>query len=550
MAIVEHSLSPIASNWFTARVEYDGWGLAEFDDPAGRIEGPVKASFDEHGEARIEMEVKEHQSSEELDFGLWQLLIGGRPTEVQGQKTLGFGGQHNACRRLVVTSSEGTFYADSDIHFGFRSEETMTVEFFPLHSRFDVVNAAAPCYWVLPLSNLISGFQQSHPGLDRHPLRIYQTPVVPVGLSGTDLLNAGLVANRHNRLIVFEFGSQPAFIEPLADYQDRKGDLEKGRERNLITSVMVGDVGGRLVDFSDLANWPPLNFLPLLGIVTGSEIGSPWIELRDAQGKLVRRIHYQLGRPAYARGHSAINENVHGATGYLLTKAQSSPYWGAPLLRSVAKHAVHGGLYGETIEDRMVHICRGLEALCWQLGLSRLNLIAGLKPAHQDTVRKAIAGAVTRLISLAGLASAAGELDQQRSLQKIAGRLSNAANIDVDFGLSVCELLKSYGIPDADIMDAHYRAHPRSDGIPTWSALLSRYRGIAIHEGHFDVLSGRDDLGDILTVVFHLHDILVRLIFKMLGYDGSYQPTVVKMTADMPVDWVTANLPASRLGNS
>ena len=434
------------------------------------------------------MEVKEHQSSEELDFGLWQLLIGGRPTEVQGQKTLGFGGQHNACRKA------GRHFVRRHVLCRQRHPLWLSIRrnhdcrVFSTALKIQIsVNAAAPCYWVLPLSNLISGFSSLTRDWIAILLRIYQTPVVPVGLSGTDLLNAGLVANRHNRLIVFEFGSQPALWEPLADYQDRKGDLEKGRERNLITSVMVGDVGGRLVDFSDLANWPPLNFLPLLGIVTGSEIGSPWIELRDAQGKLVRRIHYQLGRPAYARGHSAINENVHGATGYLLTKAQSSPYWGAPLLRSVAKHAVHGGLYGETIEDRMVHICRGLEALCWQLGLSRLNLIAGLKPAHQDTVRKAIAGAVTRLISLAGLASAAGELTNKGRFRRSPGRLSNAANIDVDFGLSVCELLKSYGIPDADIMDAHYPTLPRSDGIPTWSALLSRYRGIAIHEGHFDV---------------------------------------------------------------
>ena len=69
-----------------------------------------------------------------------------------------------------------------------------------------------------------------------------------------------------------------------------------------------------------------------------------------------------------------------------------------------------------------------------------------------------------------------------------------------------------------------------------------------MHRGYFEFRQLEQDVGEVLTVLNHLHDILVRILLKLLDYDGTYQPTVITMTARETVDWVTSDTPASVLG--
>ncbi len=48
--------------------------------------------------------------------------------------------------------------------------------------------------------------------------------------------------------------------------------------------------------------------------------------------------------------------------------------------------------------------------------------------------------------------------------------------------------------------------------------------------------------------MFHLHDILTRIVLKRLNYDGTYQPMVAKVLVDVQPDWVRADIPPARLG--
>jgi hypothetical protein len=48
---------------------------------------------------------------------------------------------------------------------------------------------------VMPLTNFLSRLTSRHPALDRHPLRIYPTPIVPDGLEGEDAFIANHNAN-------------------------------------------------------------------------------------------------------------------------------------------------------------------------------------------------------------------------------------------------------------------------------------------------------------------------------------------------------------------
>jgi hypothetical protein len=92
----------------------------------------------------------------------------------------------------------------------------------------------------------------------------------------------------------------------------------------------------------------------------------------------------------------------------------------------------------------------------------------------------------------------------------------------------VTDLLKRFNLPDSDIVDAYYLKNPRSDGRTAWGAVLSYYRGAPTHEGYFNFSGKEHDASDILTVMFHLRDVLLRIVFQIVGYDGSYQPPVIR----------------------
>ncbi len=54
------------------RVEYEGWGRTDFSNPAGLLDGGLNISFDELGQATIEMTADSStlRSKRKLNFGL------------------------------------------------------------------------------------------------------------------------------------------------------------------------------------------------------------------------------------------------------------------------------------------------------------------------------------------------------------------------------------------------------------------------------------------------------------------------------------------------
>ena len=69
-----------------------------------------------------------------------------------------------------------------------------------------------------------------------------------------------------------------------------------------------------------------------------------------------------------------------------------------------------------------------------------------------------------------------------------------------------------------------------------------------VHSGFFNISENKYDANDIVTIETHLHDVLLRIIFKIVGYEGTYQPPVTKEPWDAPTDWVVPSLPARELG--
>ncbi len=117
------------------------------------------------------------------------------------------------------------------------------------------------------------------------------------------------------------------------------------------------------------------------------------------------------------------------------------------------------------------------------------------------------------------------------------------------FGLALTDLLERFRMPDAKVIDEHYKTNPRADGREHWAGVVSHYRTDVIHYGYLDLDVGGHDWRDVWTIVNHLHDITARIILRALGYDGEYQPTVVPQpSVPFALDWVQPNTMAGTLG--
>lgn len=74
-----------------------------------------------------------------------------------------------------------------------------------------------------------------------------------------------------------------------------------------------------------------------------------------------------------------------------------------------------------------------------------------------------------------------------------------------------------------------------------------------IHSSYFDFESGQYDSFDVVKICAHLHDILIRVVLKMLCYTVTYQRAVVVPNSwedSYSIDWVKWDTPASDLGYS
>ncbi len=222
------------------------------------------------------------------------------------------------CERLVVQCEHGEYSAIGAIVTGTtmwivgRPSASAQLRFSPVQSEFASAGPGEAVYWILPLLNFLGDFVASGPALNRHPLRLRQVQDIPPGLDPEDQARAQLYLSQESPVIPFEFAARPAFIEPLLDYADRQARLRTGNAPCLVTSLMVGEVGGRSPELANIADWFPFDFQWVLSLATANEVGFPWLEIRDARGQILRCLHLSapptvaianVARPGIPTGH-------------------------------------------------------------------------------------------------------------------------------------------------------------------------------------------------------------------------------------------------------
>ncbi len=536
MAFDPTTLVSTPNTWLETRVRYEGAARAEFTSPPGVIEGPATVCFDEAGACRVRIKVEHINAPDPEAFSL-------RTAGTLG--TYLVHGEANPCSALTVRTVAGVFTGgDRIIHDGLPPDTEQQVELRPIHSRFEAAGAAPAKYWVLPLTNFMPeswhGFV--HPELATHPLRLVPTPTIPADLPVEDRAMAEFhVYHRHN-LFSFLLNGGPGFIERMPDYTEWVRLVRRRRSRR-ITAVMVGPAHVQNVEWADYEGLFPLDVVSALSLTTGVPVGAPWVEFRDEHGALVRRVHICFGAGRYERRHAALDPHLlRNGSGYLVGRVLAAPDRGKKYLRVAINHALSAAKRG-TLEGRFISLCRAFETLCRHHGFINQNLASRLEPAQQEAVKtllREVAGKVR------AMRDAEPEPGRKAVLDTIAGRAQSAAQTEKSFGLAVADLARKFAFQDEQVIDAHLAAHPHPTG-QTWPGILTHYRAAATHDAYFDFAS-REDLYTIMRVMNHLHDLLLRVLLKTVGYDGPYQSPIPPVMQRDSLEWVTPATAAGLLG--
>jgi hypothetical protein len=545
------NLRPTPRNWFSSTLVYEGHGVLEFTSPPGRFEGPARIVVDTEGRCSANLDVIESLPEIENPIYLFAFLDGvDLPRAEKGKSVVhNSGGTANVCSAFKVSSEAGVFTATKGISYSYSVGQDLTLRLSWIGGQFEPAVSSQARFWVLPISNFISEFAQTDPDLDRHPLRIYPTPELPGDLTEEERSLAALVINSKNRLIIFAFASAKAFIEALPDYDETKNNLQSRRNRNQVTALMIGEVGSYDTECDSCQRWIPFDYLQLLAVATGSSVGAPWIEFRDASGMLVRRCHFSLRRPTYAPGHSVISEAIHRGTGELISTYSASDVLGKTYLLTALNNLVEAQMEGDLEETNLRNIIIAFETLCNEFGFGTQNLHRYLTDHSRNYVKTVLQNAAAEIQNRISTLDRESNHAEVGALDEIAKRtVQTPVGKTRAFGLSMVELLNHFNLPDAQILDSHFACNPRRDGLLTWSQVLTTYRGTVMHVGYFAKVRSSEDFIDLYRIRRHLHDVFLRIFFALVKYRGTYQPPVKIMAVQCAVDWVKPSTTAKDLG--
>ncbi|MGA7887812.1 MAG: hypothetical protein WCA44_18915, partial [Acidobacteriaceae bacterium] len=183
-----------------------------------------------------------------------------------------------------------------------------------------------------------------------------------------------------------------------------------------------------------------------------------------------------------------------------------------------------------------------------EFGFDQQYLLEAADDEVKSKVKELLRKTGGEIISLAAEQEALGRITVAASMRKVAERtVSNPANIDRDFGLSVLSLLNHFGLHDSEVVDRFYAANPRSDG-RKWHQVLSNYRGLTQHGDAFRFEQGEHSALEVHRLASHLSDIIARILLIQIGYKGEYQRATAKWTDAKTTDWVTPQTAPIELG--
>jgi len=346
------------NTWFSPTLTYAGAGKAEFEHPSLVVSGATTVQVREDGTLVVIMDIKDPPSDPLIAFSGADARNNGTSLEYEIADMMG-----NSCKKLEVTTTDGVFTAQGEIHYGY---EMPQITFHCYQGEFKVQESAQAKYWAMPIQNFLTGFTERYAPLDSHPLRLRRPPSnLPEDQSPRRewILSFGRLKSAYP-IIAFPFRETVAFIEPMPDYQKREEQLHEKEVVCCITAVMAGETGGREINERALEDWFPYDLLAVLGLGCGTEVGSPWVEFRDEVGNLVVRQHRQLGHPHFTENRGVIDEGlIKDGIRRLIVRALDAPDLKSDHVRVALRLVLRSAWEAASVEDRLAYLSRALEAI-------------------------------------------------------------------------------------------------------------------------------------------------------------------------------------------
>lgn len=188
-----------------------------------------------------------------------------------------------------------------------------------------------------------------------------------------------------------------------------------------------------------------------------------------------------------------------------------------------------------SLDDRLSQLYRAFEGLAKAV---QFDWPRALSEALADAL-----GTTARAIRAVCQASQLTDDDEAgRALTIIADKVAGAGTLTTGFDRALLAMLAAHGLHAAAALAAHH-GHPN-----TWPKAIAKYHQLITHTGYIDFQGGDYDPDAVARTARHLHDLLLRLLLRLVDYDGHYPPRVEEMSDARPVDWVAPTTPVRRLG--
>src|SRR6266566_6398441 len=198
--------------------------------------------------------------------------------------------------------------------------------------------------------------------------------------------------------------------------EERHASLQSGTQRK-VTAVLVGDIGSQPTStFTDFLSWFPSDLLSALSFASGTEVGRLWIEIRDGNGTLIRRLHGKSQLPSFWEGDELLEKydrmDGNAAMGEFVAAYLAQPPDKRFYLEMAMNHARLGSIPAPFhLHDILDHLIRGLECLCREHKLVQQNLGSALSSKTKASVQAIVNEARLGLQKLADNSAASSALD-------------------------------------------------------------------------------------------------------------------------------------------
>ena len=494
---------------------YSGRAQVHFSDPDGVIAGIGNVTISPDGHVSVRIAVEEYEIPPEY-HGMLLPFVDGTPGTTMDKGTCFHIGGAGKRASFEVSTASGRFSADRALvgatQLMLGDDGGGWFELVPAAAEFVVQSVDDDDMWCAPLVGDLAEFE-----------RCSTASLIPGRIPYIHFTASGHSCGIH--------------IFPAKDVPN-----------DGCAGVVFGPLGVRPHQTpQEIAALLPTGLHAALDFLSGSDVRTPWVEVRSREGELKTRFHIRFGGYQQETGFPALSKfdssPGSGIAEFLrvffsLPAAQRRSF--TPTLSLIRR----GAPGSATVDESITNLIKALDATCKRLGFGRVNLMNALEDSTSAELKSVLADAKERLKKIRRQCRDSGKLDQLGIIDRIISRHANTATDELDFGIAVSELLRSLSLSDGEVMNQYYSSLPTSR---TWEGLLSFIRGEVVHSGAIHV-NDQDEVLAWFELARHLHDICKRVVFREVGYQGTYSASNVLFKGTYALDRIKPTMSVADLG--